>query len=544
MSKMQRTRSTMRQEQPKQTTNSTVLQKKEQPKKSIKGGKPVRKAGVNKKIEKLKLNGRVEIRNSLDINTPKLVRIKELVNEKPMITTDEGSCVNPIKCNFESDNIFIKQITVKDKTSTNNDTNEEVDTTSYFDFIIGPGTENAGKTKEKPIIFETSCADVKCTWATKATESYYTEATSTSSEATKDWGHFIQVRGQWFDGFNNSDSTTDDDSFTFWKSQDVSDPEFTLDEDRIEQYTKNELAQKNPQYYFERVIGKCIRKDLYRIDGEETEVAILMNYYTNKPNKITAEYYDSNKTLQIYTGEISYPFRGFDNKTVEILIPTRADVFEGDINEQDNYTNSMWFETMKDEENKEIVINETIMYDYELGENPTDQQKKEAIESKNYKVHFNDNTKMKTSIKDTIKPSALQSKETNVIEIRYNDNGVYQKSDNGSSTNYIEMGCDQWIINKPIEKYKDSDVIKEKVQNMVSGTQGEGETKKTYTFTEKEVYIINGEVKGDDGLYTNTHGKIDCIKLQFCGDDTNSIEGCTNVELQEGCTITCDDLII
>ena len=65
-----------------------------------------------------------------------------------------------------------------------------------------------------------------------------------------------------------------------------------------------------------------------------------------------------------------------------------------------------------------------------------------------------------------------------------------------------------------------------KLQNTSNSDGGD-----VYTFKEKEIFIIKGKHET-----TDTFGAIQVSELK--------LRGCTKVELQKYCTITCNELII
>lgn len=544
MSKMQRTRSTMRQEQPKQTTNSVVPQKKEQGKKSMKRGKPARKAGGTASIEEAILSGNVEVGQRIDIDTQKSITIGKLVNT--------GSATLPV--NLESDRITIKTMEGPELGEKDDDTD------NVFAFTIGPGKERGSEDKPIDFISANNNTDIQCTWGTKKVEDY---ASLTDDDSNR--GYYVHVYGQYFNG-NTTESAVDDDYFAFWEDEnDIA----TIDENTLDIYNNgnvesNPINKKKAQYYFIHTPGYLLRTDKViekGTNGEDTikYIDILMlpgdeyegtNYdSTKKSNQIFAKYNTERSSDDIsetgdYKGEFYYPFRLEDKYTVSIENGDRSQLQK--INKySDVYTNNLVFDSM----NKTQGTGENAV---EIHVKPKEQIlfDQSKLEGNNkYIVKFKDTSYLDKSVKqiDTITNNGGSSSTGKITEQRYNDKGVYLKSDTIPNAQiildgikYNEQMCDEWIIDKDISDTKfgllDTISYNKDKQDMIEGVDND-KNGKDYTFREKKVYIINGkDISDSSESIIDTHGKIQV--------GTFNLRGCTDVELQEECTIKCNELII
>ena len=559
MSKMQRTRSTMRQEQPKQTTNSVVPQKKEQGKKSVKRGKPARKAGGT--ATKIDLSGDVEVSGYVELKSTNVISIGTLTNT--------GLATLPVV--LKGNSIVIDSMRIENSTGFNDqDENKDTDGTKYtdniFSFELEPGNDNFG-TDENPIKFTSwnNDTDVSCTWATKKKAN----ADSMTDEKT-DRGYYVNVYGQYFDG-NTPESAVDDDWFAFWDKD--SDDKVVIDEtagdgtNPIAIYKpyneENKLTKKDPQWYFRHSPGYLIRTDTYTDENnKQHDLDILMIPSVSSANQIKAKSYtvsDGKTEMDEYTGEISYPFRCSDDTTKEIYKQNRNEIkvisinnngeqVEQDINGTDMYDNNLRFKSLytkkiSDEGYKANPKDRTVE-DYVYINEQIKMKTGDEDSKKNFEVHFEDTTYLDKSIKrENDNGPLVLANQTDIIGYRYNDNGVYFKNDSINPTDentFKEQACHQWIINTDMSdpdthRFTQYDVIEHTNditnQDMVGGSDIDGneETEgKKYTFCEKEVHIIKG--KGTD------KGVLVASKLDF--------RGCDNVELQRTCKIRCDELYV
>lgn len=535
----------------KQTKHKSVISKYSRLKSNEKEVKETTNLITESTITKVLLEGNVNVGRKVDIIATDSVMIGTLSNV--------GSSTLPV--NIETNKIDITSMNYRNESLTGQNT---------FSFLLGPGTSAYG-TKDKPIEFTSTNnnTDIQCIWGTKKVPDY---DSLNDSDLDSDRGYYVHIYGQYFDG-NTPDSIEDDDSFCFWKDNNEGDPETT----NQLPYTTNTLTKRDAQWYFKCTQGILIRTDIIKEIVDDVErtryIDIMMipgdieqdpesfNYH----NTIIAKYQYTDEDIMTvdYKKEIYYPFRKNDEYTKKIYYGNRFGVdSEGhDLsqlvkNNFDWYCNDLIFINMRIS-NDTDTNGQFIFHDYIRPEERIVFDLTKLGTNENYKVHFKDLTFLHYSIKDYTNPNGTNAtvQTSKAKEIRYNDTGYYFKQDithpDISNFIYKEQPCDTWIIDRDISyngiddnenrKYKNKDSIRystnpygQRMYNALQNTTND-DGGKVYTFKEKEVYIIKEKYKNGNATI-DTFGAIQVSELK--------LRGCTKVELQKDCTITCNELII
>ena len=528
----------------KQTKHKSVISKYSHQKSNEKEVKECTSLIAENTITKVLLEGYVNVGRKVDIIATDSVMIGTLKNigDKTLPVNIETNKIDITSMNYEDDSLSGKNI---------------------FSFLLGPGTSAYGK-ENNPIKFisTNNNTDIQCVWGTKKVPGY-----DTLPDENDDRGYYVHVYGQYFDG-NTSNNLEDDDSFCFWKDDDEGNPVTT---DQIP-YTTRTLTKIDAQWYFKCTQGILIRTDIIKeiVDNVEKEryIDIMMipgdteqnpndaNYH----NTIVAKYQYTDEDIMTidYKKEIYYPFRKNDDYTKKIYYGNRYGVdSEGHNlsqlvkNNFDWYCNDLIFINMRISNNTD-TNRRPIFEDYIRPEERIVFDVTKLEPDENYKVHFKDLTFLHYSIKECNNPNGTNAtvQTSTAKEIRYNDTGYYFKQDEQHEDilnfKYKEQPCDTWIIDRDISyngidndnrKYKNKDSIRystepygqrmyNKLQNTSNSDGGD-----VYTFKEKEIFIIKGKHET-----TDTYGAIKVSELK--------LRGCTKVELQKYCTITCNELII